>query len=132
MTQTLKKRLFQLLQDDLQWNVSDNMDAQRKKEREFPVVQLKLSHSTKDIVKTAFKETIRFKIDIFSSYDGEKEILEMEEALVSNLYKMYDVKGLVYIRESGFRILADKSTGVEMKHGIITLQFNCAGQFEEE
>ena len=131
MTQALKQRLFQLLHDELQWNVSDNMDALRA-QREFPAVQIKLSHSTKDLIKTAFKETIRFKIDIFSTYDGEKEIIEMEEALISNLPKMYDVAGLVYIRESGFRIMADKSTGVEMKHGIITLQFNCAGQFEEE
>lgn len=131
MNQQVKKKLFQIMNDDLEWNVSDNMEISNSENRDFPQVFLQTSHSVKDIIREAIRETCRFKIHIFSTYEGEKEILDMEDALINKLVDLYDLDGVVYVRESGFRVIADKSTGVEMKHGIISLTVYCAGLFKE-
>lgn len=72
------------------------------------------------------------KIDIFSNYDGEKEILEMEKEIFDKIPQLYEIDGITYIRESDFRIMDDKSTGVVRKHGIITYTILSAGMLEEE
>ena len=131
VNQIVKQALFLLMHETLQWNVCDNMEDLRQS-KQFPQVCLRSSGATKDILRDSFKQTLRFKIHIFSKYDGEKEILEMENALMNCITNLYDIDGVIYIQESGFHITVDKSTGVEMKHGIITLNIRCAVQFKEE
>lgn len=131
MYRVIKTTLFNIMDKVLGWNVCDNLESVRKT-RHFPQVYLQTAGISKDFLTDTFKHNYRIQIHIFSKYDGEKEILDMEEALINNLMSLYDIDGVIYIKESGFNIVADKSTGVEMKHGIITLSIDCAGQFKEE
>ena len=52
----------------------------------------------------------------------------MESEIFDALEQFYEIDGVTYARESGFRILDDKSTGVFRKHGIISLTFYCTGE----
>lgn len=74
---------------------------------------------------------IKFKMDIFSEYDGEAEILNMEEKIFNEMQELYDLKHVAYIQETAFRIIDDKSTGVNRKHGIITYTIIISGMEQE-
>lgn len=127
MIDKIKVKLFDILSKDLGYNVVDNPERGEN----FPCVFLKLGNTTRDIFRNNFRFQIKFKIDIFSNYDGEKEILEMEEAIFNATQALYDVVGVTYVRQSDFRILDDKSTSVMRKHGIITLSIVSTGMVEE-
>lgn len=97
----------------------------------FPCVFLKLSGSKRDLFNKNFKFEMKFKIDIFSNYDGEKEIMEMQEEIFNAAQALYDVVGVTYVRESDFRILDDKSTSLVRKHGILIYTIYSAGMVQE-
>lgn len=127
MINKIKVKLFDILSKDLGYNVVDNPERGEN----FPCVFLKLGNTTRDIFRNNFRFQIKFKIDIFSNYDGEKEILEMEEAIFNAIQSLYEIDGVTYVRQSDFRILDDKSTSVMRKHGIITLSIVSTGMVEE-
>lgn len=82
MINQIKKKLFTILSVDLGYNVVDNPERNKT----FPCVFLKLGNLTRDIFNNnAFRFSIKMKIDIFSNYDGEKEILEMEKAIFDKI-----------------------------------------------
>ena len=89
------------------------------KERTFPYVLLGINDVSRDSYKNSYQYIIKFKIDIFSDYEGEKEILEMEQDIFNHIEKLYDNEFVTYVRESGFRIMDDKSTGVTRKHAVL-------------
>lgn len=124
MIQEIKKQIYDTLSSTLGYNVSDNASEKKK----YPYVRVILSNTTRDKFKNAFQYKIKYQIDIFSDYDGEAEILQMEneifEALAPALYKNENV---TYVRENSFRIIDDKSTGVVRKHGIIQYTIVSAG-----
>lgn len=113
----LKTQIYNILTVDLGYNVTDNPYKQEPKS--FPCVFLTLSSTNRDLRKKVYWFKHIFKIDIFSDYDGEKEILEMEEAIYEKMQKLYDNEYVTHMRESGFHIQDDKSTGVLRKHGVI-------------
>lgn len=127
MINKIKVKLFDILSKDLGYNVVDNPERGES----FPCVFLKLGNTTRDIFRNNFRFQIKFKIDIFSNYDGEKEILEMESAIFEAIQSLYEIDGVTYVRQSDFRILDDKSTSVMRKHGIITLSIVSTGMVEE-
>lgn len=127
MINKIKVKLFDILSKDLGYNVVDNPERGEN----FPCVFLKLGNTTRDIFRNNFRFQIKFKIDIFSNYDGEKEILEMESAIFDAIQSLYEIDGVTYVRQSDFRILDDKSTSVMRKHGIITLSIVSTGMVEE-
>ena len=77
--------------------------------------------------KDTVNDIISFKIDIFSLYDGEQEILDMEKTIFDNIDKLYDIDSISYIKQGSFRILDDKSEGTLKKHGILTYSFFIKG-----
>lgn len=127
MIDKIKVKLFDILSKDLGYNVVDNPERGEN----FPCVFLKLGNTTRDIFRNNFRFQIKFKIDIFSNYDGEKEILEMESEIFDAIQSLYEIDGVTYVRQSDFRILDDKSTSVMRKHGIITLSIVSTGMVEE-
>ena len=127
MINKIKVKLFDILSKDLGYNVVDNPERGEN----FPCVFLKLGNTTRDIFRNNFRFQIKFKIDIFSNYDGEKEILEMESEIFDAIQSLYEIDGVTYVRQSDFRILDDKSTSVMRKHGIITLSIVSTGMVEE-
>ena len=111
----IKTKFFDILSKDLGYATKDHAEA--IEDTIFPNITL----STTGIQRTSIHgvDTLKyvFVLDIFSKYDGEKELLEMEEAIFDNLRKLYEIDGVVYIQESSFRIMEDKSTGVVLQHG---------------
>ena len=127
MISEIKTKFFDILSNELGYNVVDNPE----RGNDFPCVLLKMGNTTRDLFHNNFRFQIKFKIDIFSNYDGEKEVLEMEEAIFAAAQALYDVVGVTYVRQSDFRILDDKSTSVVRKHGIITYTIVSTGMVEE-
>lgn len=127
MISEIKTKFFDILSNELGYNVVDNPE----RGSDFPCVFLKMGNTTRDLFHNNFRFQIKFKIDIFSNYDGEKEILEMEEAIFAAAQALYDVIGVTYVRQSDFRILDDKSTSVVRKHGVITYTIVSTGMVEE-
>jgi len=128
MVSQVKTQLYQILKD-LNYNVTDNPYGEETKS--FPYVLLTLSNTRRDKRKNAYLFSIKLKIDIFSDYNGEKEILDMEEEIFNNIDKLYENEFVTYVREPAFRIIDDKSTGVLRKHGIINYTIYSAGGIEE-
>lgn len=126
MINKIKDKLFEVLSSNYENQIVDNAAA--VEEGEYPRIQIRLSTVTRDKYQGTFQYTIRYQVHIFSDYDGEKEILNMESEIFDALEQFYEIDGVTYVRESGFRILDDKSTGVFRKHGIISLTFYCTGE----
>ena len=126
MINKIKDKLFEVLSSNYENQIVDNAAA--VEEGDYPRIQIRLSTVTRDKYKGTFQYTIRYQVHIFSDYDGEKEILNMESEIFDMLEQFYEIDGVTYVRESGFRILDDKSTGVFRKHGIISLTFYCTGE----
>lgn len=126
MINKIKDKLFEVLSGNYENQIVDNAAA--VEEGDYPRIQIRLSTVTRDKYQGTFQYTIRYQVHIFSDYDGEKEILNMESEIFDALEQFYEIDGVTYARESGFRILDDKSTGVFRKHGIISLTFYCTGE----
>ena len=126
MINKIKDKLFEVLSSNYENQIVDNAAA--VEEGKYPRIQIRLSTVTRDKYQGTFQYTIRYQVHIFSDYDGEKEILNMESEIFDALEQFYEIDGVTYARESGFRILDDKSTGVFRKHGIISLTFYCTGE----
>ena len=93
----LKTQIYNILTVDLGYNVTDNPYKQEPKS--FPCVFLTLSSTNRDLRKKVYWFKHIFKIDIFSDYDGEKEILEMEEAIYEKC-KSYTIMNMLHIWEN--------------------------------
>ena len=128
----IKQEIFNMLQNELGYRVTDN-PYQQKLEEIFPTVFLTLSNANRVNVKNnGFICKFTFKIDIFSEYNGEKEIILMEEniaALLPELMERFEY--IVGVSENSFKILDDKSTSVVRKHGVILYSITAAGQYKE-
>lgn len=126
----LKQQLYSILSEELEYNVMDN--PYETEERTFPYLLLTLQDTQRERQKNNNIMKIRFKIDIFSNYSGEKEILEMESAIYNAIQQLWDNEYVTNIRQNAFRIIDDKSTGVLRKHGMITYTFTCGGGITED
>ena len=128
----IKQEIFNMLQNELGYRVTDN-PYQQDLEEIFPTVFLTLSNANRVNVKNnGFICNFTFKIDIFSEYNGEKEIILMEEdiaALIPDLMERFEY--IVGVSENSFKILDDKSTSVVRKHGVILYSITAAGQYKE-
>ena len=131
IVKVIKKQLYNLLSQDLGYNVKDY--AEDNTEESFPIVKLSLSNMTRDRYKNSSVEyRIRYRIDIFSDYDGEAEILDMEESIFHKITDLYKIKGVTQISNSEVHIIDDNSTGVMRKHGVILYSFIIAGEEVQE
>ena len=129
MISQIKTQFYKILTEDLRYKVTDNPYGEEQKS--FPYILLTLQNAYRDKRKNSYLYTIKMKIDIFSDYNGEKEIYDMEQAIYEKSDKLLENDFITYVRESSFRIMDDKSTGVMRKHGIITYTIYCAGGIEE-
>ena len=115
--------------NDLGLNVADN--PYTKQQNSFPFLIFKLSNIKKDSFQQNFTYQYTFIVDIFSNYDGEKEILEIEEKIFDALPALYEVPGVTYIRQHSCKILDDGAVGSRRKHGVITYYIFCNGTSQE-
>ena len=128
----IKQEIFNMLQNELGYRVTDN-PYQQELEEIFPTVFFTVSNANRVNVKNnGFICNFTFKIDIFSEYNGEKEIILMEEdiaALLPDLMERFEY--IIGVSEHSFKILDDKSTSVVRKHGVILYSITAAGQYKE-
>ena len=127
--QDIKTKFFSILSEDLEYKTKDH--AKTIDEKNFPNISLNVASIKRIKARDNIVTRINFKLDIFSLYNGEKEILDMESAIFDKLDDLYSIDGVVFVGESTFRILDDKSTGVVMKHGVGTYNVLFAGTIEE-
>lgn len=125
----LKKKFYDIL-TNLNYEVADNKES-ISDDTPFPHILLRMNMGSRDRIKNVTINRIRFTIDIFSEYNGEAEILDIEQKIFDATKELYDIKNVVYVQESSFRILDDKSTGVVMKHGILNYMVILGGLEQE-
>ena len=130
MISDIKTIFYDILANELKYNVTDN--PYNNEEKSFPCVFLTLQNTHRARLKDTYIYTIKFKIDIFSDYNGEKEILDMEQAIFEKSEKLYENPYVSYLEENAFRIIDDKSTGVLRKHGIISYTIYSGGGIADD
>ena len=130
MIQEVKEQIYNILTSDLGYLVVDN--PQDNTNNTFPCLLLTTSKITRDKVKNTYQHKVSFKIDVFSTYHGEKEILEIDQQIYDTLQeKIYDNELVTYFRQTDFKVLDDNSVGVVMKHGIINYTVYLSGMEAE-
>ena len=126
MIEELKKKLY-LLFSEAGIAVTDNW---RFEEGTFPRCMLRLTGARKLKFRDVSTEVITFTLDIFSTYAGEKEILQLVER-ITDLFENADIPEVMGVSLVQGRILDDKEKGPIMKHGIFNYQFMLATGWEE-
>lgn len=128
MVEVIKEKLYQQIKL-AGFHISDS----RNYDGEFPVLLLRLQNVQKTRFQKLNYAVVDFTIDVFSKYNGEKEILDIEE-------KLFEIVSAIAEEEpsamgttlQSCKILEDSSTGPVMKHGILTYRFVLSTSNEEE
>lgn len=126
MLTKIKEQLFSLI-TELGYLVVDNRDKQQ-----FPCILLRTSnHRRIDAYDTRIDE-ISIVLDIFSSYKGEKEIIDIVDNISNNIQQLrIDNPNITAISQNSLKILQDKSIGPTLEHGIVVYQFILASGLKE-
>ena len=78
-------------------------------------------------------DNITYTLDIFSTYSGEKELLEIIENIGNHLIALrQNNSSIMYIQQKNCKILDDNKKGPVKKHAVIEYKFTCATGLEEE
>ena len=128
MLGSIKQKFCEFLRS-LEYNVSDTGTYRE----EFPWLKLRLNDAkvlkTKDLTMT----DARLVVDIFSNYDGEKEILEIIDDINAHIRGFISENDFIqYAFMRSLRIIDDPETGPLTKHGIATFSFVLTTQEDEE
>lgn len=116
MITEMKQQFYQLIKD-LGYTVTDNGNY----EEVFPYLMIRTGDHKRMDAFNVRMDSINFILDIFSTYNGEKEILEIVENIADNLYKIRDNNEEVkQIAQSSLTIIGDNTTGPVNKHGVVT------------
>ena len=128
MVQKLKTDLCSLVRG-LGYNITDNGAYVEK----FPWLMARTgNHIRMDAVNSRV-DTVTIIIDIFSTYKGEKEILDIVEDITNHIWEMKtDNPQLTYVAQKDLKILDDNKTGPLKKHGVVTYWFVMSSNTEEE
>lgn len=70
--------------------------------------------------------TYIFLLDIYSEYSGEKEMYELYNKILKETKALGDEPEVVRLADGGLKIMDDKTLGVLLKHGIMTLTIKTA------
>lgn len=128
MLKKLKEQLYTLIKEQ-GYNIKDN----RAFDDNFPALLLRLNNY---MVADSFQlkaGVISFVIDIFSTYNGEQEIITIAENLVDIIPStiVSNNPEVLYGYQKTLKILDDNSTGPVRKHGVLVYEF-LVGRGEEE
>lgn len=120
----IKQKLFEALQG-LGIDVIDNPFDRVVRDR-FPFLLFRTNNlMTKQ--KNMLKETTyTFLLDIYSDYQGEKEIYEIYGKIIEILNVLYQDPTVVRVADNGIKIIDDKTLGPIMKHGIMNVSIKTA------
>ena len=119
MLYKLKTQFYSLLKE-LGYNITDSAEYKEN----FPWLMLRTDGYTAFRSFNTNISNITLTLDIFSTYCGEKEIIEIADDIESHLSEMrQDNPEVLYCYQKTMKILDDKSTGPVRKHGIVTYEF---------
>lgn len=119
MLAKLKTQFYSLIKG-LGYNVTDNAEYREN----FPWLMLRTNgyQSVNGFNLNVSSTTL--VLDIFSTYPGEKEIIEIVENIGSHLAELKDSNpDILFYYQKTMKILDDKSTGPVCKHGVVVYEF---------
>lgn len=120
MVSELKSNFFQMIKD-LGYFITDNRNYTKK---EYPWLLLRLTNDQFIQSNDIFSHRVVLTLDIFSTYSGEKEILEIVDNIAQNLRAFQNKHPeILFVFQKSCKIIDDKETGPVKKHGIISYEF---------
>lgn len=128
MVQRIKRELYSLI-TQLGYNITDNGAYNEN----FPWLMMRLGGHNRFDTMDVRTDSIIITIDIFSTYKGEKEILDIVENITNNIQSLkVNNKSIMYIAQKNLRILDDNKKGPVKKHGVLTYWFLLSSSIGEE
>lgn len=119
MLTAIKEQFYNLLKS-LGYKVTDNGTYKE----DFPWLMLTTGNYQSSVSLDIRYDIITLKLDIFSTYNGEKEIIQISENIVNHLQDLRkNNPDITAITQKKMTIIGDKETGPVRKHGILTYQF---------
>ena len=116
MLNEVKTQVYQLIQS-LGYNCTDNGVYKEN----FPWLMLRTKGHTLRTSLDLRYDVITFDLDIFSTYAGEQEIIDIVDNIANHLDELRAVNpNITAIAQTTMKIIADKETGPVKKHGIVT------------
>ena len=123
MLKQIKTDFYTLIKE-LGYNITDNGDYVDN----FPWLMLRTNGYQTNQSVNALTATAILVLDIFSTYAGEKEIIEIAEDINTNLCELYQKNyDLLFCRQKDLKILDDNTTGPVRKHGVAIYEFLLGG-----
>lgn len=114
MLQWVKTKFFEYL-SSLNYNVTDNSTHRD----EFPWLMLRFNDANVSRTRDMNITEVRIIVDIFSTYDGEKEILDIIDNINEHIKEFIDSSDYIqYVSLRSLRIIDDPETGPVRKHGV--------------
>lgn len=86
----------------------------------FPFIIFRTNSFTVKETNELTEETYVYLVDIYSEYEGEKEIYEIYNHILILLKELYEDPKVVRVLDNGIKIVDDKNLGPTLKHGILT------------
>lgn len=119
MLANLKTQLYSLIKG-LGYNITDNAEYKEQ----FPWLMLRTNgYRTMNSFNVNISSAV-LVLDIFSTYSGEKEIIEIVEDIGEHLKELQDNNPeVMFAYQKTMKILDDKSTGPVRKHGVVVYEF---------
>ena len=124
MIEKIKETIVDLI-SILGYEISDNGSCQEG----FPYLQIRTSNCTEAYSQDINFQTIDFIVDVFSAYNGEKEILKIKSDITLPILQECNTMPEVVFSELRMcKILDDKTTGPVRKHGVLVYRFRVVKQ----
>lgn len=119
MLAKLKSQFYSLIKG-LGYNITDNAEYKEQ----FPWLMLRTNgYRTMNSFNVNISSAV-LVLDIFSTYSGEKEIIEIVENIGEHLKELQDNNpDIMFAYQKSLKILDDKSTGPVRKHGVVVYEF---------
>lgn len=119
MLAKLKSQFYSLIKG-LGYNITDNAEYKEQ----FPWLMLRTNgYRTMNSFNVNISSAV-LVLDIFSTYSGEKEIIEIVENISEHLKELQDNNpDIMFAYQKSLKILDDKSTGPVRKHGVVVYEF---------
>lgn len=128
MVQKLKTDLCALVKS-LGYNITDNGAYVEK----FPWLMARLGAYQRIDMRDVRADAITIVIDIFSTYKGEKEILDIAEHITNHIWELRnDNPAIMFVAQKDLKIIDDNKTGPVKKHAILSYQFFLSTTLGEE
>ena len=122
MVSRIKTQLYDLI-TGLGYRVADV----RPNSEPFPWLLIRTGGHTRTDTMDLRYDMITINVDIFSAYNGEKEILEIIENISNHIQELkLTNETIIYIEQKTCRIIDDNKTGPCRKHGIVSFRFICS------